>query len=169
MSLIWKEYLKYCPNSTIKPGELSNAQLRVIIERQKANKEYSDKNKVPPLPKEVIERYKEWKSKRKKYSFYDFSEEEQKEIKKAIGIFEEKFGVATSYYVSGSYANGSWVDLNTPQEERDIREPKKKCKAISDIDVVPNPCIGTLFVGRVDISCAPHGERFLIKDHEGYH
>jgi hypothetical protein len=166
---IYNEYKSLCPNSPFKLGEISAAQMRQVIERQKSNMTFAQA-RLKPLPsKESVEQYENWKQGRKKNSLFELSEEYQAGVKEAIKQFEELFGKPDCYYIAGSYATGSWIDETTPPEEREIRNPHKKCKKVSDIDVVPEPCIGNLSVGIVDIGCAPNGRRFLIKDKDGFY
>lgn len=168
---IYKEYKSLCPNSPFKLGDISAAQMRQVIERQKSNAAFAQA-RLKPLPsRESVEQYENWKQGRKKSSLFELSEECQAEVKEAIIQFEELFGEADCYYIAGSYATGSWIDETTPPEEREIRNPHKKCKISgrSDIDLVPEPCIGNLSVGVVDIGCCPQGQRFLIKDKEGFY
>lgn len=68
----------------------------------------------------------------------------------------------TKVYLTGSYANGDWVDESTPQWFRDFRKSIGKVKIISDVDFYTEPQVeSTEFY---DITPHMRGNSILIYD-----
>lgn len=108
---------------------------------------------VPPPSEEDWSAYLRWRTGRGIKSFFDFPVEQQRQIQAAVLEYEAlNQGSPVDFYLGGSYADGSWVTADTPQEEKEIRAKIKKLKAQSDIDLIPDPMLGTLYTDNVDIN-----------------
>lgn len=68
----------------------------------------------------------------------------------------------TKVYLIGSYANGDWVDENTPEWFRIYRRSIGKNKYPSDIDFVTEPIVES--TEYYDIQPSGRGENMIIYD-----
>lgn len=66
-------------------------------------------------------------------------------------------------YLLGSYANGDWVDEQTPEWFKDFRRSIGKRKHISDVDFYVEPWVPPI-EGEYDVLDFPRGSQILIYD-----
>lgn len=80
--------------------------------------------------------FNEWKQSRQVTSFEGLPLKFQDQLKEFISKYNPD-----QVRIYGSYANGDWIDENTPQYYQDLKYKIKYKNKISDLDiiVIPNP------------------------------
>jgi len=83
-------------------------------------------------------------------------------VKEALAQLVEDHPEVSKVYLTGSYANGHWVDGSTPQWFRDFRKSIGLDKEISDVDFYTEPQVS----GTEYYDIVPHkrGNSILIYD-----
>ena len=152
MLSLYALYRKYCPGSRLTEGQVSESAMRMAIEVGKANAKKRREDAVAPPAQSDVDRYETWKASRAIRSAHQLDFRIRQRIIEALTKYEALAGPVRQLYLSGSYTAGSWIDEDTPDEERALRRMFKFKSGVSDIDVRPEPYHGARFYNGVDFS-----------------
>jgi len=158
-------FFECCPNADPSINR-TDQQMLSAIRRHEINLELRSKFSIPPPPKEDQENFRIWCEGRRVGSFHEFPEKIKEVLTKAVNEYRLKFRV-DKIYLSGSYAEGSWIDKETPDNEVEIRRKVRKIIKISDIDLIPVPYFEHFKFDIVEFTTLPAGRRVLIWERLG--
>ena len=85
-----------------------------------------------------------------------------KHVKDTLSLLTARHPEIRKVVLVGSYANGDWIDSDTPQWFIDYRKSTGKKISVSDVDFYTEPLVQS--TSEYDIQQTPRGNKILIYD-----
>lgn len=101
--------------------------------------------------------FNEWKESRKVTSIDQLPSRLQDQLKEFIELYNP-----SKIWIYGSYYNGDWIDIDTPQYYRNLKKQIKYKDKISDLDIIVEPPIEITTFKDLHINQTKHKNSCLI-------